>query len=59
VYAIAHAPAAGPFAVLLKIPLTTLAVSLPIAALVAVASAAIPAYRAARLNIVEGLRHVG
>ena len=59
VSAIAHAPAAGPFAVLLKIPLTTLAVSLPIAALVAIASAAIPAYRASNLKIVEGLRHVG
>ena len=59
VYAIAHSPTAGPFAVLLKIPVTTLAVSLPIAGLTAVASAAIPAYRASHLNIVEGLRHVG
>ncbi|HET9309312.1 MAG TPA: FtsX-like permease family protein [Candidatus Sulfotelmatobacter sp.] len=59
VFALAHARAAGPFAVLLKIPLTTLAVSLPVAGLVALASAAVPSYRASRVNIVQGLRHVG
>jgi len=59
VFALVHARAAGPFAVLLKIPLTTLAVSLPLAVLVGVMSAAIPSYRASRINIVEGLRHVG
>ena len=59
VFALAHARAARPFAVLLKIPLTTLAVSLPIAGLVALVSAAVPSYRAARVNIVQGLRHVG
>lgn len=59
VFALAHARAAGPFAVLLKIPLTTLAVSLPVAGLVALVSAAVPSYRASRVNIVQGLRHVG
>lgn len=59
VFAIVHTRAAGPFAVLLKIPLTTLAVSLPIAALVAVISAGVPSHRAAHINIVQGLRHVG
>ena len=59
VYAMVHSRAGGPFAVLLKIPVTTLAVSLPVAGLVAVASAAIPSYRASRVNIVEGLRHIG
>ena len=59
VFAIVHARAAGPFAVLLKIPLTTLAVSFPVAALVAVISAGIPSFRAARINIVQGLRHIG
>jgi putative ABC transport system permease protein len=59
VFALVHARAAGPFAVLLKIPVTTLAVSLPLAALVGVMSAAIPSYRASQINIVEGLRHVG
>lgn len=59
VFALVHLRAAGYFAVLLKIPVTTLAVSLPVAAFVAVASAAIPSYRASRVNIVQGLRHVG
>ena len=59
VFALAHARAAGPFAVLLKIPLTTLVVSLPVAGLVALLSAAVPSYRASRVNIVQGLRHVG
>jgi putative ABC transport system permease protein len=58
VFSLVHARTGGPFAVLLKIPLTTLAVSLPIAGLVAVMSTAIPAHRASRINIVEGLRHV-
>jgi len=59
VFSLVHARAAGPFAVLLKIPVTTLAVSLPLATLVGVVSAVIPSYRASRTNIVEGLRHVG
>lgn len=59
VFALAHAPAAGPFAVLLKIPFTTLAVSLPVAAGVAVISSVIPSHQASHINIVEGLRHVG
>jgi len=59
VFSLVHARAAGPFAVLLKIPVTTLAVSLPLATLVGVVSAVIPSYRASRINIVEGLRHVG
>jgi len=59
VFVLAHARAAGPFAVLLKIPLTTLAVSLPVAGLVALVSAAVPSYRASCVNIVQGLRHVG
>jgi putative ABC transport system permease protein len=59
IYALVHSHAGGPFAVLLKIPMTTLAVSLPIAALVAVVSAVIPSYRASHNNILEGLRHVG
>jgi putative ABC transport system permease protein len=59
VFAMVHSQAAGPFAVLLKIPLTTLAVSLPVAGLVAVVSTVIPSYRASRVNIVDGLRHIG
>ena len=59
VFAMVHSRNAGPFAVLLKIPVTTLAVSLPVAVVVAIMSAAVPAYRASRLNIVQGLRHIG
>lgn len=59
VYALAHSPAAGPFAVLLKIPITTLALSLPVAAAVAVLSSVFPSHRASRGDIVHGLRHVG
>lgn len=59
VYALVHSRAGGPFAVLLKIPITTLAVSLPVAAFVAVASAVIPSYRASHIDIVHGLRHIG
>lgn len=59
VFALVHSQAAGPFAVLLKIPVTTLAVSLPIAGFVALGSAAIPSHRASRGNIVEGLRYLG
>jgi len=59
VFAIVHSTAAGPLSVLLKIPVTTLAVSLLVASFVAVASAAVPSYRASRMNIVQGLRHIG
>jgi putative ABC transport system permease protein len=59
VFALVHSRTGGPFAVLLKIPLSTLAVSLPIAALVALMSTAVSAHRASRINIVEGLRYVG
>jgi putative ABC transport system permease protein len=59
VFALVHSRTGGPFAVLLKIPLTTLVASLPVAGFVAVMSTVVPAYRASRVNIVEGLRHVG
>lgn len=59
VFAMVHSRNAGPFAVLLKIPVTTLAVSFPVAAFVAVMSAAVPGYRASRGDIVKGLRHIG
>ncbi len=59
VFALVHLPAAGYFAVLLKIPATTLAVSLPVAGLVAVLSSAFPSYGASHVNIVQGLRHAG
>jgi putative ABC transport system permease protein len=59
VFAMVHSRAAGDFAVLLKIPVTTLAVSLPVAGFVAVASATLPSYRASHINLVRGLRHIG
>jgi putative ABC transport system permease protein len=59
VFALVHSRTAGAFAVLLKIPATTLAVSLPTAAFVGIASAAIPAHRTSHVNIVLGLRHIG
>ena len=59
VFAMVHSRAGGPFAVLLKIPASTLAVSLPMAVLVSFFSAAIPSYRISRINIVQGLRHIG
>jgi putative ABC transport system permease protein len=59
VFAMVHSRAGGPFAVLLKIPASTLAVSLPLAGLVGLFSAAIPSYRVSRINIVQGLRHIG
>ena len=59
VFALVHSRNAGPFAVLLKIPATTLAVSFPVAILVAVMSAVAPAYHASHRDIVHGLRHIG
>jgi len=59
VFALVRSRTAGNFAVLLKIPLTTLALSLSVAGLVAVMSTAVPAYCGARINIVQGLRHIG
>jgi putative ABC transport system permease protein len=59
IYAMVHTRAGGPFAVLLKIPPSTLVVSLPVAGLVGLLSAAYPSYRVSRINIVQGLRHIG
>jgi putative ABC transport system permease protein len=59
IYAMVHSRSAGNFAVLLKIPPSTLAVSLPVASLVGLLSAAFPSFRVSRINIVQGLRHIG
>ncbi len=58
-YAIVHSGAGGAFAVLLKMRLTTGAVTLLVATLVGFLSAAIPAHRLSMTNIVQGLRHIG
>jgi len=49
----------GPLAVFLKIKVLTLAVSLPVAAVVGFLSAVLPAHRVSHMNIVQGLRHIG
>jgi putative ABC transport system permease protein len=59
VFALVHSQTAGGFPVLLKILATRLAVSLPVAALVRIVSAAVPSCRASRINIVQGLLHAG
>jgi len=58
-YAIAHSGAGGAFAVLLKMRLTTGAVSLLVVGFVGFLSAVIPAHRVSTTNIVQGLRHIG
>ena len=58
-YAIVNSGAGGAFAVLLKMRLTTGAVSLLVVGFVGFLSAAIPAHRVATTNIVQGLRHIG
>jgi ABC-type antimicrobial peptide transport system permease subunit len=58
-YAIAHSNAGGAFAVLLKMRLTTGAVSLLVVGFVGFLSAVIPAHRVSTTNIVQGLRHIG
>jgi len=59
VYALVHSSGGGPFAVFLRLRAQTLVWSLLLAGLVGVLSAAFPAYRVSRLNIVEGLRQIG
>jgi putative ABC transport system permease protein len=50
---------AAPLAIFLKIKPITLTASLVLAIAVGVLSAIVPSYRASRLNIVQGLRHIG
>jgi putative ABC transport system permease protein len=50
---------AAPLAIFLKIKPITMAASLALAVTVGVLSAIIPSYRASRMNIVQGLRHIG
>jgi ABC-type antimicrobial peptide transport system permease subunit len=50
---------AAPLAIFAKIKAMSLAVSLALAIAVGVLGSIIPSHRAARTNIVEGLRHIG
>src|SRR5208283_5360483 len=59
VSAMSHAPGMGFFFLGMKVTLTTFLLALVVAALVGFLSALLPAYHAAKLDIVEGLRHVG
>ena len=52
-------PSSGPMAVFIQIKVLTLLASLPLATAVGVMSAVLPSYRISRMNIVQGLRHIG
>lgn len=58
-YAIAHSAQGQLYGGVLKITPPTLVLVLLVSVLVGFLSAAIPSYRASRMNIVEGLRHIG
>ncbi len=55
----AQSPQGGVFLAGMKVTPATVAVALVVAAVVGFVSACLPAYGAARKNIVEGLRHIG
>jgi putative ABC transport system permease protein len=54
-----HSPVAIGIPAEMKVTLPTMLVSLVVAATVGLVSGCLPAYNAARTNIVEGLRHIG
>jgi len=56
---IAHAPAAVGIATGMVVTVPTMLAALLVAASVGFISACLPAYNASRMNIVEGLRHIG
>lgn len=58
-YAITHSAQGQLYGGVLKITPSTLVLVLLVSALVGFLSAAIPSYRASRMDIVEGLRHIG
>ncbi len=59
VWAMAHAPGMGFFFVGMKVTFSTYVLAILISALVGLLSAIVPAYHAAKIGIVEGLRYVG
>ncbi len=59
IYAFGHSSAGGMFFAGVKVSPGTMAIALLVAAFVGFVSAIIPAYNASRINIVEGLRHIG
>jgi putative ABC transport system permease protein len=59
VFAMAHAPGMGFFFLGMKVTASTFLLAICVAALVGMLSALLPAYHAAKVDIVEGLRHIG
>ena len=57
--AFSHSPQASGFLTLLKVTPATMGVAVLVAAFVGFISAIVPSYHASRVNIVEGLRHIG
>jgi putative ABC transport system permease protein len=57
--ALTHSPQAIGIGSGMKVTLLTMVVALLVSAVVGFLSACLPAYNASRLNIVEGLRHIG
>jgi ABC-type antimicrobial peptide transport system permease subunit len=55
----AHAPGLGLFLSGMKVAPPTLVLAIIIAGMVGLLSALLPAYHAAKLDIVEGLRYIG
>ncbi|MGA2697719.1 MAG: FtsX-like permease family protein [Terriglobales bacterium] len=59
IYLVSHAPGFGMMFSAAKVTPGTMLVALVVAGLVGFLSAIIPSYHASRVNIVEGLRHIG
>jgi putative ABC transport system permease protein len=59
VSALSHAPGMSLFLSGMKVTTSTLLLSIAVAAMVGLLSAILPAYHAAKLDIVEGLRYIG
>jgi putative ABC transport system permease protein len=59
VTAMAHAPGMGFFFAGMKVTFGTLLLAIFVSAMVGFISAIVPAYHAARIGIVDGLRHIG
>ena len=56
---LSHAPGMNLFLSGMKVTASTLLLSIAVAAMVGLLSAILPAYHAAKLDIVEGLRYIG
>jgi putative ABC transport system permease protein len=58
IYMFTHSPAAGGFFPI-KITGATIVVAMVVAGAVGLLSALVPSYHASKVNIVDGLRHIG